>query len=124
MTRTFGGVRAGDLHALRWEALDTEDGRFAFGHVARAKTQRPDRLAIPEVLRPFVRQWWQQWERPSEGPVFPVLTGDQAGKQAKRAGTSYAAALRRDLQRAFVWARAQGDESVPAKGLTALAGAV
>jgi len=112
MSRTFGGVRAGDLHKLTWDALDTDGGRFEFGHVARSKTQRPERLAIPELLRPYVRRWWKEWGEPSTGHVFPVLTGDDVGA-GKRQGTSHAKALRRDLQRAFEWAHANTTTGVP-----------
>src|SRR5262249_35474381 len=30
VARMFGGLRTGDLHALKWEALDVESGRFEF----------------------------------------------------------------------------------------------
>jgi len=56
----FGGLRTGDLHALRVEAFETEDGRFAFGWAPRKKTARPQLLEVPEMLRPILRDWWER----------------------------------------------------------------
>lgn len=46
VSRCFGGLRTGDLHALRWESLDTAEGMFRFGWAARKKTARPQLLEI------------------------------------------------------------------------------
>ncbi len=100
LSRMFGGLRTGDLHALRWESLDAEDGRFGFGWAPRKKTARPQKLVIPEMLRPILRDWWQRAGQPTEGLVFPALRGENAGQGAKR-GVSHAVAFRRDLRRAF-----------------------
>lgn len=103
VARMFGGLRAGDLHVLRWEALDTEGGRFAHGFAPRQKTRRPQLLAIPAALRPFLRDWWERAGRPSEGLVFPVRRpgrrGDRVGQA--RGHSSHAEAFRRDLRAAF-----------------------
>jgi len=112
LSRTLGGSRTGDLHAMDWADVDTAE--FYFVHVARAKTERPERLAIPAVLRPYLARWHAHWGNPTEGPVFPVLRGDNLGA-AKSSNNSYAKALRRDLQRAFKWAREQGDKEIPAE---------
>lgn len=121
MSRTFGGVRAGDLHALEWTALDTEGGAFAHGWAPRVKTTRPQKLEIPEVLRPFIRQWWRLAGEPLTGLVFPALrlgvkrrkAGENVGEGAK-VGVSHAKALRRDLQRAFADAARRGVPDAPA----------
>jgi integrase len=115
MSRTFGGVRTGDLHALRWEALDTNAGAFTFGWAPRKKTARPQKLEIPAMLRPFLNDWWQRHGKRGEGLVFPALRGDEAGKGPKR-GVSHAEAFRRDLARAFIAAREQGAIEAPAQG--------
>ena len=103
VSRMFGGLRTGDLHALRWEAFDTEGGSFATGYAPRQKTKRPQLLEVPETLRPFLRDWWERAGRPSKGLVFPVRRigkrGDRVGDQ--RRGVSHADAFRRDLRRAF-----------------------
>jgi len=99
VSRMFGGLRTGDLHALDWSALHTESGAFEWGFAARQKTKRPQRLAIPGMLRPILRDWWERHGRPTEGPVFPLRRGDHAG--AKRGKTSHAFSFRRDLRRAF-----------------------
>jgi integrase len=99
LSRVFGGLRAGDVRTLRWEALDTKDGRFAHGWAPRRKTARDQKLEIAEVLRPFLRRWWELEGRPTAGLVFRVRKGERAGEQRK-AG-SIARALRRDLQRSF-----------------------
>jgi len=121
MSRTFGGVRAGDLHALEWTALDIEGGAFAHGWAPRKKTARPQKLEIPEVLRPFIRAWWGLAGEPLTGLVFPALrlgvkrrrAGESVGEGAK-VGVSHAKALRRDLQRAFTAAAGRGVPDAPA----------
>jgi len=39
-SRCFGGLRTGDMHAFRWESLDT-DGHFMFGGAPRKKDRAP-----------------------------------------------------------------------------------
>ncbi len=94
----FGGLRTGELHAMRWEHFDAPT--FTRGLVHRRKTKDYQTIAVPEPMRPFLLRWWDEWGRPGEGLVFPVLRGDKAGKAAKR-GVSHAKALRRDLRRAL-----------------------
>ena len=71
VARLFGGVRTGDLHAMTWQSLDATNGRFGFGYAPRKKTERPQRLIIDEMLRPFLRRWWEHSGSPREGLVFP-----------------------------------------------------
>jgi site-specific recombinase XerD len=101
VARMFGGLRTGDLHALRWESLDTT--AFEWGYAPRQKTRRPQLLGIPAMLRPFLRDWWERQGRPQSGVVFPARRpgkrGDRVGQQ--RIGVSHAAAFRRDLQHTF-----------------------
>jgi integrase len=100
LSRMFGGLRTGDLHALTWEAFDTKnDGAFTWGWAPRRKTKRPQLLEVPEMLRPILRDWWDRHEKPATGLVFPVRYGERAGEG--RARTSHAKAFRRDLRRAF-----------------------
>jgi integrase len=99
VARCFGGVRTGDEHSIRWESFDIEGGRFAWGYAPRQKTKRPQRLAVPEYLRPFLKLWWQLAGKPETGLVFPVRRGERAGQQRK--SSSHAHDFRRDLQRAF-----------------------
>jgi integrase len=114
VSRCFGGLRTGDLHSLRWEQLDA--GAFTFGTAPRKKTERPQLLQIPTVLRPFLADWWHRHGRPVSGVVFPALRGHGAGHAAKR-GVSHAVAMRRDLQRAFAASRAADRHSaLPAPG--------
>jgi len=103
ISRCLGGVRSGDLHAMRWENFDVDRGGFTWGWAPRNKTRTPQKLVIPEVLRPVLRSWWQEHGSPREGLVFPALRGDQAG-EGQKIGVSHAGALRRDLQAAFTWA--------------------
>lgn len=113
VSRMFGGLRTGDLHALRWESFDVEDGSFAWGYAPRQKTRRPQLLEVPEMLRPFLRDWWTRAGRPTSGVVFPSRKagrrGDRVGEE--KIGVSHAAAFRRDLQRAFKDARELGREA-------------
>jgi integrase len=105
ISRCFGGLRTGDMHALRWESLDTADGAFAFGWAPRKKTARPHLLEIPEMLRPLIRDWWERAGKPATGLLFAARRGKHAGTGPK-IGVSHADAFRRDLRRAFgvdVW---------------------
>jgi|GEM_PF-466963 len=99
VSRMFGGLRLGDLKAIRWEAFTIDQGRFPVGRVPREKTERDQLLEVPDMLRPILRDWWERAGRPSHGVLFPVRRGERAGEQRK-AG-SPAKALRRDLARAF-----------------------
>jgi integrase len=103
LARMFGGLRTGDLHAIRWDQLDAPN--FTVGTAPRQKTAKPQRITIPEALRPILSQWWHETAKPAEDThkpvsvlVFPALRGDGAGKEAKQ-GVSHAEGLRRDLGR-------------------------
>ena len=109
LARMFGGLRTGDLHALRWET-HFDVPAFTEGIAPRQKTATPQRLAVPAELRPFLVAWWAEHGEPRTGVVFPALRdgrpqkgqrGARAGEDAKH-GVSHAEALRRDLFRAGV----------------------
>ena len=99
VARCFGGLRTGDLHAIRWESFDVEGGRFAFGWAPRQKTGAPQKLEVPAVLRPFLHDWWERRGRPTHGVLFAARRGKRVGAEKKK--TSHAEAFRRDLERAF-----------------------
>jgi integrase len=100
VSRMFGGLRAGDIKAIRWEAFTIgEEGTFETGWVPREKTARAQLLEVPEMLRPILRDWWERSGRPRTGFLFPVRRGKRAGE--RRGAGSLASALRRDLARAF-----------------------
>lgn len=119
IARMFGGLRTGDLHALRWDAFDVERGGFEWGYAPRKKTKRPQLLEVPAMLRPILRDWWERAGRPAEGLVFPVRRpgrgGDRVGQQRRSA--SHAHAFRRDLQAAFRAAHARRLEGAPAPAI-------
>src|SRR5580692_320285 len=98
-SRCEGGMRSGDLNRWDWSMIDRAG--FAECIVPRAKTGTPQALAIPDVLAPFLRAWWQRAGRPDAGPVFPVRIGKRAG-EARRPSNTYAKRLRRELFRAGV----------------------
>ncbi len=103
ISRIFGGLRTGDLHVIKWNQLDAPN--FKIGTAPRSKTAKPQRIAIPERLRPMLLQWWQEardekGQKPTTGLVFPCLRGTDAGVGAKQ-GVSHAGAMRRDLARMF-----------------------
>ena len=100
VARCEGGMRTGDLHKWDWTMIDRV--QFAECFIPRAKTSKPQALAIPNVLAPFLRAWWERAGKPESGPVFPARLGKRAG-QAKRPSNSYADRLRRDLFRAGVY---------------------
>lgn len=95
VSRMFGGLRTGDLHALTWEHLDVE--AFTWGIAPRQKTATPQVLEVPEMLRPTLRLWWEHHGCPEMGPVFPLRRGKDAGKQRRK--QSHAGPLKRDLMR-------------------------
>ena len=99
IARMFGGLRLGDLKAIRWESFDIGEGTFETGRAPRQKTARAQLLEVPDMLRPILRDWWERAGRPSSGFMFPVRRGQRAG-EGKQSG-SPAKALRRDLARAF-----------------------
>ncbi len=100
VARCEGGMRTGDLHRWDWAQIDRV--HFAECIIPRAKTETPQVLAVPPVLAPFIRAWWERAGKPEAGPVFPVRVGKRAG-EAKRPENSYAKRLRRDLFRAGVY---------------------
>src|SRR5690606_39190353 len=65
----------------------------------RAKGGRTQRLAVPAMLRPILRDWWEHYGRPREGLVFPARRGARVGEVKRQ--VSHAEALRRDLRRVF-----------------------
>ncbi len=100
VARCEGGMRSGDLNQWSWEMLD----RVAFAEcfIPRSKTSTPQRLAIPAVLVPFLRGWWERQGKPAAGPVFPVRIGKRAGSFKARRRT-YSARLRKGLAIAGVF---------------------
>jgi integrase len=100
VSRTEGGMRTAEIIRWEWTMLDVVD--FASCTILRAKTREVQRLEIPEVLRPFLRAWWERAGKPVAGPVFPVRRGPRAGKDKKARGTSFAFRFRRDFFRAGV----------------------
>lgn len=101
LARCFGGLRTGDIHALTWEHFDlSNDGAFTWGMALRRKTARPQKIMVPEVLRPILKDWWTRAGKPTTGLVFPALKGKNAGKGAKNK-VSHAHAMRADLKVAF-----------------------
>jgi integrase len=122
LARVFGGLRTGDLHSMKWTGFDVEQGGFAWGIAPRKKTARPQRIAVPDSLRPILRDWWERQGKPTMGLLFPTLRGKRAG-QGEKHGVSHAAAMRRDLQAAFTDYRDEHavlgkdalDATVPAK---------
>lgn len=100
VARVEGGMRTSDVNRWDWSMLDRV--HFAECFVPRSKTGKPQRLEVPGVLRPLLRERWERAGRLEGGPVFPVRRGERAGEFRAERGISYAAALRRDLLRAGV----------------------
>jgi integrase len=100
VARTEGGMRTAELIRWDWMMIDTVD--FAACTIARAKTGDVQRLEVPEMLRAFLRGWWERAGKPAAGPVFPVRRGPRVGQIKKGHNTSFAKRLRRELFRAGV----------------------
>jgi site-specific recombinase XerD len=103
LARMFGGLRTGDLHALRWDAFapggSIASVGFEWGWAPRQKTRRPQKLVVPEVARGALFTWWITHDKPTEGLIFPARRGARAGEEKRK--VSHAAAFREDLRRAF-----------------------
>ena len=103
LSRTVGGLRAGDLNSMDWTAFSPGFTACTF---VRRKTRRkkpiPQTLEVPAPIRPFLTVWWARQGCPIAGPVFPVRKGKRAGQAKKSSGMSYADRLRRELLRADV----------------------
>ncbi len=107
VARCEGGMRTGDLNRWDWTMIDRVHFAECFvprtkSFVPRTKTATPQALAVPEVLAPSLRAWWERGGKRETGPVFPVRIGKRAG-EPKRPSNTYAKRLRRDLFRAGVW---------------------
>lgn len=105
IARCFGGQRTNDLHVATWDMFEIAGGAFPRGWVPRTKGKQPQRLTVPEGLRPVLRLWWEHQGCPTSGPLFPLLRGEHIGG-ARVIQDSHAEALRKDLMRAFgifVW---------------------
>jgi len=102
ISRTVGGLRGGDLNAMSWTAFSPGFTTCTFvRRKTRKKRPLPETHAVPEVVRAFLKAWWERWQCPTSGPVFPSRRGERAGL-AKQGSNSYADRLRRELLRAGV----------------------
>jgi integrase len=98
LSRTIGGLRAGDLNSLDWTAFSPEFTTCTFvRRKTREKRPLPETLIVPAPVRPFLAVWWERQDTPTAGPVFPVRKGPRAGELKKASSMSYAARLRREL---------------------------
>lgn len=103
-SRVEGGMRTGDVNRWDWAMIDRV--HFAECIVPRAKTNRPQHLAIPKVLAVVLLQRWETQCRPESGPVFPVRRGPRAGQRRRCA----ASRTRRPCAATF-YGRASSDTS-------------
>jgi integrase len=104
IARTFGGLRTGDLHALRWEHFaagkESFNGLgFEWGWAPRQKTRRPQKIATHHLTQSALFTWWVSRGKPTEGLLFPSRRGERAGEAKIK--VSHAGAFREDLRRAF-----------------------
>lgn len=117
LARMFGGLRTGDIHALQWTHFDAVNNGFTWGMALRRKTARPQRITVPEALRPILRDWWARSGKPTSGLVFPVLRDGKRSKvdtKGAKHAVSHAHAMRRDLQAAFI-AHRKANPTAPAE---------
>lgn len=90
--RVLGGMRTSDITRWDWVMLDAP--QFTRAVIPRSKTLAPQRLDIPEPLRPILGDWWERSGKPTSGPVFPVLRGARRGQRRRERGVSFAERLR------------------------------
>lgn len=101
VSRVLGGARTSDLHAWKWEHIDT--AAWAIAKIRRPKTRGLSILELPETLKPWLQRWWREGGERTTGPVFPVGRGRRA--EGARGHTGYAKQLRAALQVAGVTRR-------------------
>lgn len=102
VARVEGGMRTGDVNRWDWAMVDRV--HFAACHVSRSKTAKQQALEVPDVLRPFLRAWWERSGKRESGPIFPARRGKNAGGFKATRGISYAERLRKALVKALRWA--------------------
>ena len=102
ISRSIGGCRTSDLHALDWAAMDV--GVFSVVEVVRPKVDKdPKVYEIEPAVRPYVERWWRDHGCPTKGPVFPTRSNggrpraDGSAKTGRKTKASYASPFRRDL---------------------------
>jgi integrase len=98
VSRVLGGLRTSDLHAWRWEHIDTAGWTTA--KIRRPKTRGLSVLELPALLKPWLQRWWRETGSRTAGPVFPVGRGRRP--EAARGRTGYAKQLRAALQLAGI----------------------
>lgn len=98
--RIVGGMRTSEV--IRWDWSMIDRVHFAACFVLRSKTAEAQALDVPEVLRPWLRFWWERAGCPDSGPVFPVRHGKTAGGFKAKRGTSFAKRLRKGLLKAGI----------------------
>lgn len=98
VSRVFGGMRTSDLHAWRWEHIDTVGWTVA--KIRRPKTRGLSVLELPELLKTWLQAWWRETGARTAGPVFPVGRGRNA--ESARGHTGYAKQIRAGLKLAGV----------------------
>ena len=98
VSRVFGGMRTSDLHAWRWEHIDTTAWKTA--KIRRPKVRGLTLIELPTPLLPWLQLWWRETGSRKAGPVFPVGRGERAAEH--RGHTGYARQLRSALLAAGV----------------------
>jgi integrase len=103
LSRTIGGLRAGDLNGMNWTAFSPGFTTCTFvRRKTRKKRTTPETHEVLEAVRDFLTDWWTDHGKPTSGPVFPARRGDRAGEFKKSVGNSYAKRLRDALTKAGV----------------------
>lgn len=97
-SRILGGMRTSDVNRWDYQQIDTIN--FAHVIIPRTKTEDPQDMKVPNLIRHIIRDWWERAGRPTSGPVFPVRRGANAGGFKATRGVSYAARLRRECKAA------------------------
>jgi integrase len=102
VSRCIGGMRTSDMHAWRWDDINTVDWTVA--QVPRPKTDQNTRVTqrvrvvhrLTDNETPFLRAWWRYLGQPARGPVFPVRRGPRAGMHKRH--STYPKPLRQALR--------------------------
>ena len=88
VARSLGGARGSEVNRWTWEMIDTAS--FSTCVLQRAKGDDAQALALPEMLRPFLRAWWIGNGCPATAPCSRSHEARGEARRAARAPTPLA----------------------------------
>jgi hypothetical protein len=97
----LGDIRPAPVRHVLQGVIAAGKGRQTLVHV-RNVMLGVLKQAVADELRDPLRRWWNDHDRPKDGPVFPVTRGKRKGEARLGRGVSFAERLRRGLHLAGI----------------------